>query len=37
MYKELIVKKGDSFIITDVLDVKMGIEVLFQELQRRSL
>jgi len=37
MYKELIVKEGDSFVITNVLDAKMGIEVLLQELQRRSL
>jgi hypothetical protein len=37
VYEELIMKEGNSFVITNLLDAKMGIEVLLQEMQRRPL
>jgi hypothetical protein len=37
VYKELIVKEADSLVITHLLHAQMGVELLFQEMQRRPL
>jgi hypothetical protein len=35
--EELMMQEGDRFIITDILDAKLGSEVLLEETQRQLL